>query len=599
MKELLKKFLQKLTRENLSNTCQLGWKAFKWVMQVTEGYHWLITFSIFSGIFGVVMSLVNVAMSKWIIDVATGAQEGNIYLVATIVALSFLLGMGIKLVSPWIFGKINMRISIRMQNSLSDALMMCSWKGAGKWHTGDLLTRISSDASEVLGMGMGILPNLLVTGLQLASSFIYLWILDARLAWFILGVTPLVLLSKIYFRKVRELSCAQKKMNSEMGTVMQENLSKRILVRSLGATNYRKQKLHETQEKLFKLGMEQIKFSTFTQGVMGFTFGGGYLCAFLWGIFQLHNHEITFGTMTAFLQLVGQVQGPFLGLISIPPSLIRGWTSVERLMALFEDVEPDEHPVYIDQPLTLNFRKVSFGYEEDKEILHNISMSFPKGSFTAIVGESGSGKSTIAGILTGHNRQYRGSVTIGGISLPEIKEASLMKNVTYVSHNSYLFKGTVRDNLLMGNPQASDEELWKALEQVKLADFLRNEKGLDTELTEKASNLSGGQCQRLAFARALLHDSPVYIFDEATSNIDVESENDIMKEIYRLAAEKTVILISHRLANVVHADNIYVLEQGQLKESGTHEILLYNNSAYEQLWNVQQKLENFGKEEQD
>lgn len=182
MKKLLKKFLQKLTRKNLSNTYQLGRKAFKWVMQVTEGYHWLISFSVFSGIFGVVMSLVNVAMSKWIIDVATGAQKGNIYLVATIVVLSFLSGMGIKLVSPWIFGKINMRISIRMQNSLSDALMMCSWKGAGKWHTGDLLTRIGSDASEVLGMGMGILPNLLVTGLQLTGSFLYLWILDARLA---------------------------------------------------------------------------------------------------------------------------------------------------------------------------------------------------------------------------------------------------------------------------------------------------------------------------------------------------------------------------------------------------------------------------------
>ena len=180
MKKLLKKFLQKLTRKNLSNTYQLGRKAFKWVMQVTEGYHWLISFSVFSGIFGVVMSLVNVAMSKWIIDVATGAQKGNIYLVATIVVLSFLSGMGIKLVSPWIFGKINMRISIRMQNSLSDALMMCSWKGAGKWHTGDLLTRIGSDASEVLGMGMGILPNLLVTGLQLTGSFLYLWILDAR-----------------------------------------------------------------------------------------------------------------------------------------------------------------------------------------------------------------------------------------------------------------------------------------------------------------------------------------------------------------------------------------------------------------------------------
>jgi ABC-type transport system involved in cytochrome bd biosynthesis fused ATPase/permease subunit len=222
-------------------------------------------------------------------------------------------------------------------------------------------------------------------------------------------------------------------------------------------------------------------------------------------------------------------------------------------------------------------------------------MIFPKGSFTAIVGESGCGKSTIAALLMGRNKGYSGQLTVGGMPLAKISESSLMENFTYVSHQSYLFKGTVRDNLLMANPNATDDVLWATLEQVNLADFLRREGGLDTALNEKASNLSGGQCQRLALARALLHDSPVYIFDEATSNIDVESETDIMAQIHKLAHSKTVILISHRLANVVGADNIYVLEKGIIAESGTHNELLERNTTYAQLWNAQQELERFTK----
>ena len=195
----------------------------------------------------------------------------------------------------------------------------------------------------------------------------------------------------------------------------------------------------------------------------------------------------------------------------------------------------------------------------------------------------------------GRNKGYSGEITVGGVPLREISEESLMENFTYISHNSYLFKGTVRENLLMASPNADEETLWKVLEQVKLADFLRGEKGLDTALNEKASNLSGGQCQRLALARALLHDSPVYIFDEATSNIDVESENDIMGQIHALAKTKTVILISHRLANVVQADNIYVLDQGNIAQSGNHSELLAANSSYAKLWNAQQALENYTK----
>lgn len=384
-----------------------------------------------------------------------------------------------------------------------------------------------------------------------------------------------------------------------LGDTFLENLQGLTTLKIYQSDAYKNEQMNIESEKFRKITMKVLTMQLNSITIMDLVAYGGAALGMIMAVTQYRDYHVSLQGCLLIIVLSADFFIPMRQLGSFFHIAMNGMAASDKIFKLLDMPEQNQGEQEIGEDCTITCSELSFGYEEDKEILHNISMSFPKGSFTAIVGESGSGKSTIAGILTGHNRQYRGSVTIGGISLPEIKEASLMKNVTYVSHNSYLFKGTVRDNLLMGNPQASDEELWKALEQVKLADFLRNEKGLDTELTEKASNLSGGQCQRLAFARALLHDSPVYIFDEATSNIDVESENDIMKEIYRLAAEKTVILISHRLANVVHADNIYVFEHGELKESGTHEVLLNNNSAYEQLWNVQQKLENFGKEVQD
>ena len=384
-----------------------------------------------------------------------------------------------------------------------------------------------------------------------------------------------------------------------LGDTFLENLQGLTTLKIYQSDAYKNEQMNVESEKFRKITMKVLTMQLNSITIMDLVAYGGAALGMIMAVTQYRDYHVSLEGCLLIIVLSADFFIPMRQLGSFFHIAMNGMAASGKIFKLLDMPEQNQGEQEIGEDCTIVCSKLSFGYEEDKEILHNISMSFPKGSFTAIVGESGSGKSTIAGILTGHNRQYRGSVTIGGISLPEIKEASLMKNVTYVSHNSYLFKGTVRDNLLMGNPQASDEELWKALEQVKLADFLRNEKGLDTELAEKASNLSGGQCQRLAFARALLHDSPVYIFDEATSNIDVESENDIMKEIYRLAAGKTVILISHRLANVVHADNIYVLEQGELKESGTHEVLLNNHSMYEQLWNVQQKLENFGKEVQD
>lgn len=274
---------------------------------------------------------------------------------------------------------------------------------------------------------------------------------------------------------------------------------------------------------------------------------------------------------------------------------MNGMAASDKIFCLLDLHEPEQKNASVPTDCSIECHNLRFSYEAEREILHGINMNFPKGSFTAIVGESGCGKSTISSILMGRNRGYGGEITIGGCSLSEMNEASLMKNFTYISHQSYLFKGTVRENLLMAQPDADEDTLWHILERVKLAQFLKGEKGLDTILNESASNLSGGQCQRLALARALLHDSPVYIFDEATSNIDVESENDIMEQIYALAKTKTVILISHRLVNVAGADNIYVLDKGNIVEMGDHKTLLLQNGIYAKLWNAQQKLESYGK----
>ena len=242
-------------------------------------------------------------------------------------------------------------------------------------------------------------------------------------------------------------------------------------------------------------------------------------------------------------------------------------------------------------------KSVSFSYDGEREVLHKINMQIPKNSFTGIVGESGSGKSTIASLLIGRNTVESGTIMIGPDHLSECSEESRMRGITYIGSSSYLFKGTVRDNLLMGDPEADDDRLWKVLAECRMDEFLKGADGLDTQLTENGQNLSGGQRQRLALARALLHDSPVYIFDEATSNIDVESEEIILDRIRKMRGQKTIILISHRLVNTRDADRIFVIDKGKIAESGTHRELMKWAGTYSALWRTQQKLERLGRDE--
>ena len=356
--------------------------------------------------------------------------------------------------------------------------------------------------------------------------------------------------------------------------------------------------MNEESENFRRITMKVLTMQLNSITIMDLVAYGGAAAGILMAVTQFRSGHVGLGGCLAIILLAADFFIPMRQLGSFFHIAMNGMAASDKIFRLLDLPEPEEKTASVPDDCSIRCEDVCFSYEADREILKHADLSFPQGSFTAIVGESGCGKSTAAGILTGRNRGYSGTVTVGGVPLAEISEESLLQNFTYVSHRSYLFKGTVRDNLHMGDPVADDNALWAVLERVKLADFLRSEQGLDTRLNERASNLSGGQCQRLALARALLHDSPVYIFDEATSNIDVESENDIMAEIHRLAKTRTVILISHRLANVTDADNIYVMDGGEVVESGDHGMLLTLNGRYAALWNAQQALENYRKEAQ-
>lgn len=382
---------------------------------------------------------------------------------------------------------------------------------------------------------------------------------------------------------------------TKLGDTFLENLQGLTTLKIYQADGLRNDVMNEEAEKFRKITMKVLTMQLNSVTIMDVIAYGGAALGVILAATQYRAGQVVLSGALLIILLSADFFIPMRQLGSFFHIAMNGMAASDKIFRLLDLPEPPARTQACPDG-DIVCRGLHFSYTPEREILHGLDLAFPAGSFTSIVGASGCGKSTIASILMGRSRGYTGAVTVGGVPLADISEDSLMRHITYVSHQSYLFKGTVRENLRMARPDAPDDALWAVLRQVKLAAFLEREQGLDTPLTEQGSNLSGGQRQRLALARALLHDTPVYLFDEATSNIDVESENDIMAEIHALAGRKTVILISHRLANVTVSDNIYVLDGGALAGQGTHDALLRAGGAYARLWDAQQALENYAKE---
>ena len=384
---------------------------------------------------------------------------------------------------------------------------------------------------------------------------------------------------------------------TELGDSFLENLQGLTTLKIYRSDENKAAEMDEESQRFRRITMKVLTMQLNSTSVMDIIAYGGAAAGMIVTLSEFMAGHLSLHGALMLILLAAEFFIPLRLLGSFFHIAMNGMAASDKIFALLDLPEPAEGTEELnDGEISISFTGVHFSYEKDREILKGIDMEFPAGSFTAIVGTSGCGKSTAAAILMGRNKGYTGSVTVQGKELSDIREGSLMDHITLISHNSYLFRGTVEENLRMGKPDAAEAEMREALEKVNLWGFLQAQQGLGTPVAEKGGNFSGGQCQRLAIARALLHDTPVYIFDEATSNIDAESEEMIMEAVYSLAETKTVILISHRLANVVEADRIYMLRGGIAVETGTHEMLMKRNGEYAKLYRSQMELEQYGKE---
>ncbi len=461
------------------------------------------------------------------------------------------------------------------------------------------VVQVSTEGVEQLETYFGkYLPQLFYSLIAPLTLFIILCRVSLKASIILLICVPLIPISIVVVQKVaKRLLNNYWSIYTGLGDSFLENLQGLTTLKIYQADKQKADEMDVESQNFRKITMKVLTMQLNSTSVMDIVAYGGAAIGMAASVSEFLKENISVAGALCIVLLASEFFLPLRLLGSFFHIAMNGMAASDKIFKILDLPEPQAGEKTLpDGALDVTLKDVHFSYEKDREILKGISLNLPAGSFISLVGESGCGKSTIAGILAAKNRGYSGEITIGGIPLNELNEADIMKHVVLVRHNSYLFKGTVEENLKMAKPDATKEEMEAVLLKVNLLGFLQTQDGLQTKLQEKASNLSGGQCQRLVIARALLKpESEVYIFDEAASNIDVESEELIMNVIHELAKTKTVLLISHRLANVVKSDMIYFLKDGEIKESGKHDELMSQNGAYRHLYESQMALENYGK----
>lgn len=443
------------------------------------------------------------------------------------------------------------------------------------------------------------LPQFFFAMLAPITLFAVLVFVSWKASVVLLICVPLIPLSIVAVQKIaKRLLSKYWGVYTNLGDTFLENIQGLTTLKVYQADERKNVEMNEKAEEFRRITMKVLTMQLNSVSVMDIVAYAGSAVGVVIAIIQVKNGTITLPQAFLIIMLAADFFLPLRLLGSFFHVAMNGMAASDKLFKLL-DTKEDEHGAEIPENLDgdIEIKDLSFSYDNEKTVLNDISATFKKHELISIVGESGCGKSTLASLLCGTTKGYSGSITIGGVEIKDIDEKTLMNNITAVNFNSYIFAGTVRENMLIADKSASDEKMIEALKMVNLWSFLSEQDGLDTKLNQQGSNFSGGQRQRLAIARALLHNTPIYVFDEVTSNIDAESENDIMAVIHNMAKIKTVILISHRLENVVGSDKILLLDKGKIEESGTHSELISLNKKYKLMYSTQAELEKYAKEE--
>lgn len=440
------------------------------------------------------------------------------------------------------------------------------------------------------------LPQFFYAALAPLTLFLVLLLISPVVGIVLLVFVPLIPMTIVLIQKfAKKLLSKYWGQYTQLGDTFLENLQGLTTAKIYKADGFKHKQMNEEAEHFRRITMKVLTMQLNSITVMDVVAFGGSALGTILAIQQVNDQFLVMWEGVFVILISAEFFLPMRLLGSYFHIAMNGMAASDKIFDLLDTPVREQGTKTVPESSDLTLHNVSFSYDDEKPVLVNVSFGMRANSLNALVGESGCGKSTIAALLTGKLRSYSGDVLFGNTSLSDISDQNLLQNVTYIGHQAHLFMGSVRSNLAMGNPEATEEQLWHALEQVNLAEFVKSLGGLDAPVAEKGSNLSGGQRQRLALARALLHNSQMYIFDEATSNIDVESEDVIMQQVHQLAQTKMVLVISHRLVNVKNADQIIVMQHGRVVGSGTHQELLATNDEYKRMTQAQTELENYVK----
>ena len=535
----------------------------KWLWRAWRGNQLQAVLNASLGLLSVVVSLAQVWAIQHAIDVASHTVEGSLYWAVGYMGMLILANFAISISSIWVRNILGIRAQNRMQQRMLDRILRSEWHGKERLHSGDVINRLEGDVGNVVSFLTETLPGALSTLAMFLGAFFYLFSMDKWLAIIIIAMLPLfIAVSKVYVQQMRHFTRQVRDSDSKVQSVLQETVQNRMLIKTLESDTMMVDRLENTQSELRQNVVKRTMFSVFSNLILNFGFALGYLVAFLWSGLRMSAGTLTFGGMTAFLQLVNRIQGPARGLTKLVPAFVSVFTAAERLMELEEDpLEEQGEPIELEGPCGVRLDHISYEYEAtDGKVIDNLSFDFYPGSCTAILGETGAGKTTLVRMILALLRPQGGQVSIYDQKVEKSISPRMRCNFVYVPQGNTLMSGTIRENLRLGKLNATDEEMREVLMQACAGFVFDLPKGLDTSCAESGGGLSEGQAQRIAIARALLRNRCIMLFDEATSALDPDTERQLLQNILQ-KRDKTIIFITHRPAVVDYCDQTLKIEK--------------------------------------